>query len=110
LVELLAVIVILGIIAAIAVPAIGNIIEHSKQEALEQTQLMILDAADLYLLQHMQKGQAAPATLTVQQLVDHGFLKSIPTDPMTNESMGNWGITHDGKTATEVHPPTGGSV
>ena len=34
LVELLAVIVILGIIAAIAVPSIGNIVENSRVKAL----------------------------------------------------------------------------
>ena len=35
LVELLAVVVILGIIAAIAVPSIGNIIENSKYNAVK---------------------------------------------------------------------------
>ena len=42
LVELLAVIVILGIIAAIAVPSIGNIIEKSKYDALKQMQFKLL--------------------------------------------------------------------
>ena len=36
LVELLAVIVILGIIAAIAVPSIGNIIQNSRKDAVKQ--------------------------------------------------------------------------
>lgn len=48
LVELLAVIVILGIIAAIAVPSIGNIIENSKKEAIKADALQILGAAKIY--------------------------------------------------------------
>lgn len=45
LVELLAVIVILGIIAAIAVPAIGNIINDSKEDAAISDALNIINAA-----------------------------------------------------------------
>lgn len=48
LVELLAVIVILGIIMAIAVPAVGNLISKSKTNAkLADGQIMI-DAARMY--------------------------------------------------------------
>ncbi|ADH98955.1 pilus assembly FimT family protein [Salisediminibacterium selenitireducens] len=47
LVELLAVIVILGIIAAIAVPAIGNIIENSRKDAQIANAEALYDAARL---------------------------------------------------------------
>ncbi|MCA1063575.1 type II secretion system protein [Rossellomorea sp. AcN35-11] len=47
LVELLAVIVILGIIAAIAVPSIGGIISKSKEDAKVAEALQIIDAAKL---------------------------------------------------------------
>ena len=47
LVELLAVIVILGIIAAIAVPAIGNIIENSRKDAQIANAEAMYDAARL---------------------------------------------------------------
>ncbi|MED4731784.1 prepilin-type N-terminal cleavage/methylation domain-containing protein [Aneurinibacillus migulanus] len=50
LIELLAVVVILGIIAAIAVPAIGNIIEGQKEKTHKANAIMILDAAKLYWL------------------------------------------------------------
>ncbi|WP_301108361.1 type II secretion system protein [Sporosarcina sp.] len=52
LVELLAVIVILGIIAAIAVPAIGNIIDNSRIKATHADALNIISAANLYLAEH----------------------------------------------------------
>ncbi|MCA1056323.1 prepilin-type N-terminal cleavage/methylation domain-containing protein [Rossellomorea aquimaris] len=49
LVELLAVIVILGIIAAIAVPSIGNIIEKSRADAVKAEGVQVLNAAKLYM-------------------------------------------------------------
>ncbi|RTR27321.1 prepilin-type N-terminal cleavage/methylation domain-containing protein [Robertmurraya yapensis] len=48
LVELLAVIVILGIVSAIAVPSIGGIIEKSKEDALKADAIQVLNAAKLY--------------------------------------------------------------
>lgn len=47
LVELLAVIVILGIISAIAVPSIGNIIENSKKDAAVADAIQIINAAKI---------------------------------------------------------------
>ena len=48
LVELLAVVVILGIIAAIAVPTIGGLIERQEERAAESTFTSIEEAARLY--------------------------------------------------------------
>lgn len=50
LVELLGVIVILGIILAIAIPAIGNIVSKAKTTTTEQQQELVLDAAQMYYL------------------------------------------------------------
>mgnify|MGYP001954660185 CR=1 FL=1 len=49
LVELLAVIVILGIIAAIAVPSIGNVIAKSKFEAAKADAIQVINSAKLYV-------------------------------------------------------------
>jgi type IV pilus assembly protein PilA len=49
LVELLAVIVILGIIAAIAVPSIGSIIEKSRADAVKSEGIQVLNAAKLFV-------------------------------------------------------------
>lgn len=51
LIELLAVIVILGIISAIAVPSIGNVVQKSKDDAIKAEALQILDAARLYSIE-----------------------------------------------------------
>lgn len=48
LVELLAVVVILGIIAAIAVPTIGGLISRQRQRAAEATYDTIVEASKLY--------------------------------------------------------------
>jgi len=48
LVELLAVVVILGIIAAIAVPTIGGLIERQQEKADELTLENVISAAKLY--------------------------------------------------------------
>lgn len=52
LVELLAVIVILGIIAAIAVPSIGTIIKNSRVDAVIADAEQFLNAAELYGASH----------------------------------------------------------
>lgn len=50
LVELLAVIVILGIVAAIAIPAIGNIIENSRAKGEITEAIQVLNSANMYFL------------------------------------------------------------
>jgi type IV pilus assembly protein PilA len=48
LIELLAVVVILGIIAAIAIPSIGNLIEKSRIDAAKADAVQVLNAAKVY--------------------------------------------------------------
>jgi type IV pilus assembly protein PilA len=63
LIELLAVLVILGIIAAIAIPAIGNIIEDSREDAVKQDAIKILEAASLYKVEDPANQQFTPVDL-----------------------------------------------
>ena len=48
-IELLAVIVILGIIAAIAVPSIGGIIKNTKIDAAKADAIQVINAAKMYV-------------------------------------------------------------
>ncbi|SIT83212.1 prepilin-type N-terminal cleavage/methylation domain-containing protein [Edaphobacillus lindanitolerans] len=73
LIELLAVIVILGIIAAIAIPAIGNIIENSKYNAVKSDALNALSAANLVEADDP-KALEATDGVTIKKLVDDGYL------------------------------------
>jgi type IV pilus assembly protein PilA len=52
LIELLAVVVILGIIAAIAVPSIGNIIDDTRNDATVAEGIQIINAAKIYRAQN----------------------------------------------------------
>ncbi|WP_417899423.1 type II secretion system protein [Bacillus haimaensis] len=54
LIELLAVVVILGIIAAIAVPSIGKIIENAREDAIIADGQQLMGAARLALLDDIQ--------------------------------------------------------
>lgn len=87
LVELLAVIVILGIIVAIAIPSIGGIVNRAETKAAAAEQELVVDAARLYVTE---KGiEGTTENLTVKQLIEAGFLEDITdgaeTDPTVKE-------------------------
>ncbi|KGX93477.1 hypothetical protein N781_10575 [Pontibacillus halophilus JSM 076056 = DSM 19796] len=83
LVELLAVIVILGIIAAIAIPAIGSIINNTEEEAHTSNALSILDAGRMAFAADLPDGGDDQYTIT--ELVEGGFLEEAPVNPETDE-------------------------
>ena len=70
LVELLGVIVILGIILAIAVPGIGNIVDNARTKTAEQQETLVIDAAQIYFLD---TGESA--SVKVEDLITKGYLE-----------------------------------
>lgn len=78
LIELLAVLVIVGIIAAIAIPAIGGTIAKSKEKADTASEQLIKDAALRYMVDH-QDDTTPPTTVDVTTLVTEGYLNATPT-------------------------------
>lgn len=60
LIELLAVIVILTIIAIITIPLINNVIEKSKEKALENSAYGIIESANLYYAKNIETGISSP--------------------------------------------------
>lgn len=103
LVELLAVIVILGIILAIAVPSISGLISNAEKDADESNVDLIENAARLA---HISEGSAASVSgYTLGELENDGFLEEIPNKPGSEspygggveikaESDGNVGFTY----------------
>ncbi|MCF6138105.1 type II secretion system protein [Pseudalkalibacillus berkeleyi] len=81
LVELLATIVILGIIAAIAVPSIGGLMEKTKTNAHTANEESVEEAARLYIVAE----EYESGTLTDTQLVPD-YLEEIPEDPQTGSA------------------------
>ncbi len=74
LIELLAVIVILGIVGAIAVPSIGNIIENSRRDAHVANARMMVDATRLAITSGV---EITGNNFTLGELQTAGFLGDI---------------------------------
>ncbi|WP_409251522.1 type II secretion system protein [Bacillus sp. SCS-153A] len=79
LIELLAVVVILGIIAAIAIPSIGGLINNSKKDAHIANAQQMVSAARLAVTS---TDVQTSKTYTLKSLVDDGYLEPVenPSD------------------------------
>jgi prepilin-type N-terminal cleavage/methylation domain-containing protein len=85
LVELLAVIVILGIVAAIGTVAIGGIISKSKKDADLSSRTMIIEAAKLYALANNINEATDGAALDIQTvLIGGGYLELKSLTPQSS--------------------------
>jgi type IV pilus assembly protein PilA len=90
LIELLAVIVILGIIAAIAIPSIGKIIQNSKEDALRADAIQIINAAKVYYAEH---GDDTSASL---EELEAGYIDLVTSFTNTSVNLSNFTITGSG--------------
>ncbi|PLS16858.1 pilus assembly protein PilE [Bacillus sp. M6-12] len=95
-IELLAVIVILGIIAAIAVLSIGGLIQKNRTEAFIANALAIREAAVWYLQDHILQEEVFQNEISYAELVTEGYLEVIQ-DPDTGE---RWGTENNGSFVT----------
>jgi general secretion pathway protein G len=80
LVELMIVMMIIAILAAVAIPSFEQAIKNAREAALKEDLHVMRDAIDSYT---MDKNKA-PQSL--DDLVQNGYLKEIPIDPMTHSS------------------------
>ncbi|MFC3801963.1 prepilin-type N-terminal cleavage/methylation domain-containing protein [Cohnella sp. GCM10012308] len=109
LIELLAVIVILAVIAAIAIPLIGNIINRTKSDADVSTARQIYDAAKLYVTTELngsypkKTATANSGQITVDTLQTNGFLDKGIALPSTKTALNTTGsyLQFDGTGALE---------
>jgi len=88
LVELMVVMLIIGILAAVAIPSFVAAIKSAKEAALKEDLHVMRDAIDSYT---MDKNKA-PQSL--DDLVQSGYLKEIPQDPFTH-SRDTWVTASD---------------
>lgn len=88
LVELMVVMLIIGILAAVAIPSFVAAIKSAKEAALREDLHVMRDAIDSYT---MDKNKA-PQSL--DDLVQNGYLKEIPEDPFTH-SRDTWVTASD---------------
>jgi general secretion pathway protein G len=80
LIELITVVALIGILAAIALPNYRVAIIQSREAVLKENLFRLRDLLDQY---YVDKGQW-PASLDV--LVEEGYLRKLPEDPMTQGS------------------------
>ncbi|UOY92625.1 type II secretion system GspH family protein [Ectobacillus sp. JY-23] len=98
LVELLAVIVILGIVAAIAVPTIGSVIQKSRENAVKADAIQVLNAAKTYVAEN---GAPADTTNEAGETVETEITKSQLEEYVDNAKLGesySVSVSGDGKT------------
>lgn len=88
LVELMVVMLIIGVLAAIAIPSYVASIKAAKEAVLKEDLHVLRNAIDSYTMDK----QKAPQSL--DDLVQTGYLKEIPKDPMTH-SKETWATTTD---------------
>ncbi|MFP5229064.1 MAG: type II secretion system protein [Acidobacteriota bacterium] len=88
LVELMVVMLIIGILTAVAIPSFVAAIKSAKEAALKEDLHVMRDAIDSYT---MDKNKA-PQSL--DDLVQSGYLKEIPEDPFTH-SRDTWVTASD---------------
>ena len=94
LVELMIVMLIIGVLAAVAIPSFISSIRNAKEAALKEDLHVLRDAIDSYT---MDKNKA-PQSL--DDLVQNGYLKSIPEAPMTH-SRETW-VTGSDDTYSDI--------
>jgi general secretion pathway protein G len=80
LIELIIVMAIIAILAAIAIPSYVQNVKHAKEAVLREDLHVMRGAIDSYTVDK----EKAPQSL--DDLVQSGYLKSIPNDPMTNRT------------------------
>ncbi|HZG60700.1 MAG TPA: type II secretion system protein [Anoxybacillus sp.] len=83
LIELLAVVVILGIISAIAVPSIGGLIDNSKKDAHVANAQQMINAAKIYVAGNAKKLSSGDNDLLLKDMYKEGLL-----DPMKDPDTG----------------------
>ncbi|MDD3821755.1 MAG: type II secretion system protein [Bacilli bacterium] len=91
LVELLAVIVVLGIILLIAVPNVLNIITKAKEDANKRQISLIISAMRNYAAEYppILPPENDYEAIRISELIEKGFLKTDISDLVTGESIAN---------------------
>ncbi|MCC5890789.1 MAG: type II secretion system protein [Alkalibacterium sp.] len=104
LVELLAVIVILGIILAIAIPSVGSLINRASGDAEAAEDALVIDAARLYFTAIDEEEHKN--TVDVSELRSQGFLEHRETDEDGAIVDFDGTVTRTPSTTTDGEVPT----
>ena len=100
LIELIIVMTIIGLLTAIAIPSYVNSVRKAREAVLREDLHTMRSAIDSYTVDK----EKAPQGL--DDLVQAGYLKSVPNDPMTSRSD-TW-ITSQSDTLSSIPETQGG--
>jgi len=89
LLELMIVMVVIGLLAAIAIPAYTSNIRNAKEAVLKEDLHTMRQAIDSYTV------DKAKAPQSLDDLVQAGYLKAMPVDPFTHRSDTWLPVTED---------------
>ena len=92
LLELMAVVAIVGILATLAVPSYAHTTKKARETVLRQNLFVIRDVLDQF------RADRGKYPRTISELKDAGYLRDIPLDPITGSA----------KTWQEIPDPDGG--
>ncbi len=96
LIELIIVFTMIGILVGLALPEFRNAVKKAKENTLKENLYLFRTLINQY---YSDKGKY-PASL--QTLVDEGYLRKIPVDPITNQP--DWSEVRDEPKAEEIEP------
>ncbi|HKW19597.1 MAG TPA: prepilin-type N-terminal cleavage/methylation domain-containing protein [Terriglobales bacterium] len=102
LIELMIVISILLILISIAVPQYSNSIKRARESVLRQDLFTIRSVISQYTLDKQKMPQSG------DDLVQAGYLKQVPVDPMTGQSNWNWHNADEGTIMSPDEQDEGG--
>jgi general secretion pathway protein G len=102
LIELMIVVSILLILISIAVPQYRSAVKRARESVLRQDLFTMRSVISQYTLDKQKMPQSG------DDLVQYGYLKQIPTDPITNQSNWNWHTADEGTIMSPDEQDQGG--
>ena len=90
LVELLAVLILLGVVSLIAIPSIGKILNRSREKARESTKNELIKAAKNYYADNIRElpDDGSYKCLSVSKIEENGYISNDDiVDPTTEEKL-----------------------
>ena len=90
LVELLAVLILLGVVSLIAIPSIGKILNRSREKARESTKNELIKAAKNYYADNIRElpDDGSYKCLSVSEIEESGYISNDDiVDPTTEEKL-----------------------
>lgn len=102
LIELMIVVSILLILISIAVPQYSNSVKRARESVLRQDLFTMRSVISQYTLDKQKMPQSG------DDLVQAGYLKQVPTDPITGQANWNWHTADEGTIMSPDEQDEGG--